>query len=83
MSTLELVLNMLGEAMTTTISQEEKPETFEDNRAVAKRGGGVAGIARLAGEQETGKPVITDRNAVDFAKLITDVSLDSRDEGTL
>ena len=73
MSTLELVLSMLGEAMTTTISQEEKPETFEENRAVAIRDGRVAGVARLEGEREAGKPVITSKNAVDLSKLINDV----------
>jgi hypothetical protein len=53
MSTLELVLNMLGEATTTAISKTEEPETFEDNRAVAKRGGGVAGNAA---EKSSKKP---------------------------
>jgi len=76
MSTLELVLNMLGEAMTTTISQEEKPDTFEKNRAVAERGGHVAGIARIEGEKEAGKPISTNKNAIDFAKLINDPNPD-------
>lgn len=73
MSTTELVLNMLAETSTTDISKEEKPSTFEENQNVARRGGQVAGIARQALEAETGKPVITSKNAVDFAKLISDV----------
>lgn len=56
MITTELVLNMLAETSTTDISKEEKPETFSENRDVAKRGGNIAGIARKALEQETGKP---------------------------
>ena len=73
MTTLELVLNMLGEATTTAISKKEKPDTFEKNRAVAKRGGSVAGVARQAAEAQTGEPVITPKKAVDFARILTDV----------
>lgn len=73
MSTTELILNMLAETSTTDISKEEKPITFEENQKVARRGGRVAGIARQALEAETGKPVITSKNAVDFAKLIDEV----------
>lgn len=73
MSTTELVLNMLAETSTTDISKEERPVTFDDNKDIARRGGNVAGIARKALEEETGKPVITSMNAIDFAKLISDV----------
>ena len=73
MTTLELVLNMLAEATTTEISKEERPNNFGGNKEVAKRGGSVAGIARQAVEAQTGKPVITAQNAVDFSQLITDV----------
>ncbi len=73
MSTTELVLNMLAETSTTDISKTEKPDTFEKHKQVARRGGGVAGIARKALEAETGKPVITSMNALDFAKLLTSV----------
>ena len=79
MSTLELVLNMLAEATTTEISKEEKPNTLEKNKAVAKRGGRVAGNARKEIEQQTGKPVITSKNAVDFSRLIADV-IEGKDE---
>jgi hypothetical protein len=73
MSTLELVLNMLAEATTTEISKTEQPDTFSENREVAKRGGGAAGIARKAVEEQTGKPVITAKNAVDFSEIIAGV----------
>ena len=66
MTDLELVLTMLAEASTTDISKTAKPQTFEENKQVAKRGGKVAGIARQALEAETGKPVITEKNAFDF-----------------
>ena len=38
-----------------------------------KRGGSIAGNARKEIEKETGKPVITSKNAVDLSRLIEDV----------
>lgn len=62
MTNLELVLNMLAEASTTEISKGEKPETFIKNRNVAKRGGGVAGKARIELEKQTGRTVVSKNN---------------------
>lgn len=73
MTTTELVLNMLAETSTTDISKEEKPETFSENQDVAKRGGNIAGIARKALEQETGKPVISSKNAAQLNRVVTDM----------
>lgn len=77
MTDLELVLTMLAEASTTDISKTAKPQTFEENKQVAKRGGKVAGIARQALEAETGKPVITEKNTFDFQQLVTDIVEDA------
>ena len=77
MTDLELVLTMLAEASTTDISKTAKPQTFEENKQVAKRGGKVAGIARQALEAETGKPVITEKNSFDFQQLVTDIVEDA------
>ena len=77
MTDLELVLTMLAEASTTDISKTAKPQTFEENKQVAKRGGKVAGIARQALEAETGKPVITEKNAFGFQQLVTDIVEDA------
>jgi len=74
MSDLELTLNMLAESTTTEISRQQRPGTFEESREVAKRGGRVAGRARENIEAETGTPVITRQNAVDFTRLIEGVS---------
>ena len=46
MTDLELIFTMLGEKVTTEISQQERPETFTENKQVAGRGGKVAGNAR-------------------------------------
>ena len=69
MSTLEIVLNMLAEASTTEISQNEKPETFEGNKSVARKGGKVAKAARVQLEKTTGKSVVTNKNAKDLQSL--------------
>lgn len=73
MTTTELVLNMLAETSTTDISKVEKPETFADNQKVAKRGGKIAGIARQALEAETGKAVITSKNAAELNSVVVDM----------
>jgi hypothetical protein len=50
---------MLAEATTTEISTQEKPDSFNHSKQIAKRGWNVAGEARKKIEQETGKPVIS------------------------
>ena len=62
MDDLELIFTMLGERVTTEISEKEKPETFNENKKVAKRGGNVAGIARKETEKELGRKVSTPKN---------------------
>ena len=66
MTNLELVLNMLAEASTTEISKEHEPETFEQNKKIAKKGGEVAKAARNQLEKNTGKNVVTKLNASNF-----------------
>ena len=62
MDDLELIFTMLGERMTTEISKEEEPDTFDENKNVAKRGGNVAGNARKNAEKELGRSVISKKN---------------------
>ena len=73
MTTLEIVLNMLAEATTTELTKTVNSQGLEENRKVAKEGGGIAGNARKEIEQKTGKSVITSKNAVDLSRLIEDV----------
>ena len=82
MTTLEIVLNMLAEATTTELTKTTNPQGLAENRKVAKRGGSIAGNARKEIEKETGKPVITFKNAVDMSKLIEDVVKDPIIENT-
>jgi hypothetical protein len=62
MTDLELIFTMLGEKVTTEISQTEKPDTFAKNKKVAKRGGSVAGTARKETEKELGRSVVSAQN---------------------
>ncbi len=80
MSTLELVLNMLAEATTTEISKARQPETFVESRQIAQEGGSVAGEARRGIERRSGRPVITQKNAVDFTAVLGKV-IDIGDKG--
>jgi hypothetical protein len=79
MSTLELVLNMLAEATTAEISKTTEPQTFDESRQVARRGGRIAGNARREIEMDTGRPVITERNAIDFSRVLGGVIEDAND----
>ncbi|HPA25623.1 MAG TPA: BRO family protein [bacterium] len=63
MTNLELILNMLAEASTSEISKEQQPIGLEKNKQVARKGGLAAKKARMEIEKETGKSVITNKNA--------------------
>lgn len=73
MSTTEIVLNMLAEVSTTEISKAEQPETFEENRSIAQKGGKVAGDARKSIEEATGKSIITSQNATELNQVVADL----------
>ncbi len=62
MDDLELIFTMLGERVTTEISEKEQPDTFAKSKNIARRGGNVAGKAREATEKELGRSVISDKN---------------------
>jgi hypothetical protein len=68
MSNLELVFNMLAEASTTEISKEKQPETFEENRIIAKQGGTIAGNTRKEIEAKSGKKIVSKQNAKQLGK---------------
>jgi hypothetical protein len=62
MTDLELIFTMLGEKMTTEISNKEKPKAMIEHKKVARRGGSVAGNARKQAERELGRSVISKGN---------------------
>jgi hypothetical protein len=62
MSDLELIFSMLGEASTTEIARNTDSQGFNENKVAAKEGGKIAGNARLALEEKSGRLVITNKN---------------------
>ena len=79
MTTMEIVLNMLAEATTTELTKATNPQGLDENKKVAKRGGNIAGDARKSIEKETGQPVITQKNAIDFEKVLLDITKDIKE----
>ena len=69
MTDIELVLNMLAEVTTTTISKQESPTTFNENKSIARRGGRVASVAKKKYEEATGTKAISPLNATDKPAL--------------
>ena len=63
MTNIELVLNMLAEVTTTAMSKEQKPNTMDGHKQVARQGGEVAKTAKIAYEQRVGKKAISPLNA--------------------
>ncbi|MBQ2680057.1 MAG: Bro-N domain-containing protein [Firmicutes bacterium] len=80
MTTTEIVLNMLAETSTTDISKAEEPGNFSENVDVARKGGEVAGIARKALEERTGRSVISHKNAVQLNEIVTGLIENIADE---
>lgn len=58
MNDIELILTMLGEATTTTLTQERDSQGFTKLESDAKDGGEVAGSARKHIEKKSGKRVV-------------------------
>ncbi len=77
MNDLELIFTMLGERVTTEISQKEKPDTFNGNKEVAKRGGKVAGNARKETEKELKRSIVSNEN---FLDLDNKLQIDNEEE---
>ena len=63
MTNEELVLNMLAELSTTSITKSKNPQTLEDNMKCAADGGDVARVAREQLEVKTGRNVVSPLSA--------------------
>ena len=66
MTNEELVLNMLAELSTTSITKAKNPQTLGENMQCAADGGDVACVAREQLEQKTGREVVTPLSAKRF-----------------
>lgn len=73
MSDMELVLNMLAEATTTELSKAHQPEGFDESREIARRGGKYAGDTRRAIESDTGRPIITSKDAAQLNDVVSGI----------
>ena len=69
MTNIELVLNMLAEVTATSISKQEQPQSFEENKNIAVRGGKVANTAKKEYEKATGLKAVSSLNAIDKKAL--------------
>ena len=69
MTNMELVLNMLAETSSTEISKSKNRKGFEEAKDSVKKGGNIAKIAKEQLEKETGKKVISNKNAKEIRKL--------------
>ena len=69
MTNEELILNMLAELSTTSITKAKNPQTLAENAKCAQEGGNVAAVARKELESKTGTSVVTPLNASTFFAL--------------
>ena len=69
MTNMKLVLNMLAETSSTEISKSKNRKGFKEAENSVKKGGNIAKIAKEQLEKETGKKVISDKNAKEIRKL--------------
>lgn len=66
MTNEELILNMLTELSTTSITKAKNPQTLDENKQCAKEGGNVARVAREELESKTGRQVVSPLSAKRF-----------------
>lgn len=69
MTNEELVLNMLAELSTTSITKAKNPQTLDENMQCAADGGDVARVAKEQLEQKTGREVVTPLSAKRFFEV--------------
>ena len=69
MTNLEMAFNILAEASATELSKQRDPQGGEEQKKVAKEGGGVAKVARKQLETQLGRSVISPTKAKDYLKI--------------
>ncbi len=72
MTDLEVAITNIGELATREIARNEKPQGLNQNRKIAKRGGGVAKRTKDFFEEETGSKVISKDNSLNYQYLDDD-----------
>lgn len=69
MTNMELVLNMLAETSSAEISKSTNAQGFKGAQESVIKGGNIAKIAKEQLEKETGKKIISDKNANQIRRL--------------
>ena len=69
MTNMELVLNMLAETSSTEISKSKIQKGFKEAEDSVIKGGNIARIAKEQLEKETGKKVVSNKNARAIGKI--------------
>ena len=69
MTNMELVLNMLAETSSTEISKSKSERGIDNAKDSVIKGGNIAKIAKEQLEKETGKNIITAKNAREIKKI--------------
>lgn len=66
MTNLEMAFNILAEASATELSKQRDPNSYDEQKKVARDGGSVAKVARQQLEQKLGRSVVTRDKASDY-----------------
>ena len=66
MTDIEVVLADLGEIATRELASVHKPYGLEENKIIAKRGGGIAKNTKDDLERELGKSVVSSNNSLNY-----------------
>lgn len=74
MTPLESALTTLAEVTATEITRSQDPHTIEHHKRIAEESGHIAKRARLDVERQTGKQVVSPKNAKDMLELPVDVT---------
>lgn len=80
MTNEELVLNMLAELSTSSITKSRDPQSLEENMQCAAEGGGVARVAREELEAKTGRAVVSSLSAKRFFESQQPKRIENMDE---
>ena len=78
MTDLELIFSMLGEKVTTEITKQEDKFGFVGCLNAGKRGGRVAGKARIDAEKEIGNKIISNKNYLDLKENTKAVKINEK-----
>ena len=74
MTDIEVALTDLGEIATRELVKKHKPQGLKENKIIAKKGGGVAKIAKDDLEKKLKEKVVSSKNTLNY-KYIEDVNI--------